>query len=226
MSRFVVCALLFAASGLLVAQRADPLGAQDKKDGKDPKDRIAALEKQVASLKQDLNVAAAQVNAARAEALQAAKEAAQAKGNNGKLQADNNQLDAALKKAKADGVKDDKAIKDLQSALDGWKKAGVVRVLVLKLKEDSPPDAVGTLITDAYALGKVKGVRGVWAGKPLAKASDAAKDYTVAVVIALEDAAALKALLKDTAYDKFEEPNLLKKWEPPAVYDFEPKKQP
>lgn len=226
MSRFVVCALLFAASGLLVAQRADPLGAQDKKDGKDPKERIAMLEKQVAGLKQDLNLAAAQITAARADALQAAKEAIQQKANAGKLQVDNNQLDAALKKAKADGVKDDKAIKDLQTALDGWKKAGVVRVVILKLKEDSPPEAVATLITDAYALAKVKGVRGVWAGKPLTKAaSGATADYTVAVVVALEDAAALKALLKDTAYDKFEEKNL-KKWEPPTAYDFEPKKQP
>lgn len=224
MPRFAVCALLFVASGVLVGQRGTPLVAQDKKDAKD---RAAMLEKQVAALKQDLALANTQITALRADLLQGAKEFAQQKAANGKLQADNAALDAALKKERADGAKDDKTIKELQTALDGWRKAGLVHVVILKLKEDSPANEVQSLIDDAYSqLAKAKGVRGLWAGRPAAKVkADAPPDYTVALVIAFDDAAGLKAYLKDAAHDKFAEKHL-KKWEPPTAYDFEPKKAP
>lgn len=218
MSRLAVCALLFAASGLFVVHRADPLGAQDKAKKDDP----AALQKQIASLQKDVQAATTQLTIAQAGTTQAAKEAAQAKAAANKLQADLNQLDALLKKERADAAK---AVKELQAALDGVRKPGLVRVLVLKLKEDSPAAEVQALIDGAPALAKVKGVRVLWAGKPAAgvKASESSPDYTVAVALAFEDAAALKAFLKDPAYDKFADRHL-KLWEVPTVYDFEPKK--
>jgi hypothetical protein len=222
MSRLAACVVLFAASGLLVVQRADPLGAQDKAKKDDP----AALQKQVATLQKDLQAATTQVTVAQATALQAAKETAQQKAANNKLQADNAQLDALLKKEKADAAKADKTAKELQAALDGVRKPGVVRVMVLRLKEDSPANEVPSLIDGAQALAKVKGVRVVWAGKPAggkARGSEGDADFTVAVVLAFEDAAALKAFLKDAVYDKFADRHL-KLWETPTIYDFEPKK--
>jgi hypothetical protein len=227
MTRLAVCALLFAASCLLVLQRTDPVLAQDKKDKKDTKDNTAMLEKQVAALKQDLAVATTQINALRADVLQGANALAALKTANAKLQADNNQLTAAAKKGKEDDKKDDKTIKDLQTTIDGFRKAGLVHVVILKLKEDSETSEPQSVIDDTYSqLSKIKTVRGVWAGKPLASAKgtpDAATDYTVALVFVFDDAAGLRAYLKDPIHDKFADKHL-KKWETPLVYDFEPKK--
>jgi uncharacterized protein (DUF1330 family) len=174
-----------------------------------------------------LQAAATQASVAQAGVTQAAKEAAQAKAAANKLQADVNQLDALLKKERADAAKTDKALKELQTVIDGIRKPGLVRVLVLKLKEDSPAAEVQALIDGAHALSKAKGVRVLWAGKPAAgaKASEGASDFTAAAVLAFEDGAALKAFLKDPAYDKFADRHL-KLWEVPTVYDFEPKKAP
>lgn len=224
MSRIVVCAALFAASCLLMVQRAAPVGAQDKKDKKDAN---AVLEKQVAALKQDLVAAVTQINALKADLAQSANALAALKNANNKLQADNNQLAAALKKGKADDAKDDKTIKGLQATIDGFRKAGLVHVVILKLKADSESAEAQSVIDDTYAqLSKIKTVRGVWAGRPAAtgKATpDAATDYTVALVFVFDDAAGLKAYLKDPAHDKFADKHL-KKWEAPLVYDFEPKR--
>src|SRR5829696_6351377 len=99
MSRIVVCVALFAASCLLVVQRTEPVVAQDKKDKKDPpKDNTAMLEKQIAALKQDLNLAVTQINVHKGNLAIAEKAVTDLKAANNKLQAENNQLAAALKK--------------------------------------------------------------------------------------------------------------------------------
>lgn len=229
MSRLVVCAALFAASCLLVVQRTEPVVAQEKKDPKKdpaPKDNTAALEKQVAALKQDLNLAVTQINVHKGNLAIAEKQVTELKKANDKLQADNNQLAAALKKERADD-KDAKTIKELRATIDGFRKAGLVHVVVLKLKPDSESTEPQSVIDDTYAqLSKIKTVRGVWAGRPTAAEKgtpDAATDYTVALVFLFDDASGLQAYLKDPAHDKFAEKHL-KKWEAPLVYDFEPKK--
>jgi hypothetical protein len=229
MSRFVVCAALFAVSCLLVTQRAAPLGAQDKKDKKEtPQEKqIAALkaenqqhERQIAALKND--VAALKVIGTRLQAENNRLEVLLKKE-----QAENNRLEALLKKEKGGDAKDDKTIKALQTTIDGYRGAGLVHVVILKLKSDSPSTEPQSVIDDTYSqLSKIKTVRGVWAGKPVATAKatpDAASDYTVALVFVFDDSAGLKAYLKDPIHDKFAEKHL-KKWETPVVYDFEPKK--
>ena len=219
MSRIVVCAALFAASCLLVAHRAGPVAAQDKKDKKDAT-IIANLEKQLKAAQQDLNQGQKQFNAIKADVQQL-------KTANNKLQAENTRLEGLVKKGKGDDTKDDKTIKTLQTALDGYRGAGLVHVVVLKLKVDTSDAEAQSLIDDTYAqLAKIKPVRGVWAGKPAAKGTpDAAIDYTVALVLAFDDAAGLKTYLNDPAHTKFAEKHL-KKWEAPVVYDIEPKKAP
>ena len=217
MSRFAVCAALFAVSCFLVVQRAEPVGAQDKKEN--------ALERQINALEK-------QVNALKTENFQNDRQIAALKNDvaalkvfNNKLQAENNRLDAALKKEKGGDAKDDKTIKALQTTIDGYRGAGLVHVVVLKLKSDSPSTEAQSVIDETYSqLSKIKTVRGVWAGKPSSKGTpDAATDYTVALVFVFDDAAGLKAYLKDPIHDKFADKHL-KKWETPVVYDFEPKR--
>jgi hypothetical protein len=116
-------------------------------------------------------------------------------------------------------------LKLLQAALDAYRDAGLIHVVVLKAKPDTTTADVQTLIDESYAqLTKIKGVRGLWAGKPAANATpDAAKDYTVMLVLVFDDAAAVKAYLKDPIHDKFADKHLAK-YETPLVYDFAPRK--
>jgi hypothetical protein len=227
MSRIVVCAVLFAASCLLMVQRAEPLVAQEKKDKKDTKDNTAALEKQIAGLKQDLNLAVTQINVHKGNLALAEKAVTDLKAANNKLQAENNQLTAALKKEREGDAKDEKTMKGLQATIDGFRKAGLVHVVILKLKADSPNTEPQSVVDDTYSqLSKIKTVRGVWAGKPAAAEKgtpDAATDYMLALVFVFDDASGLQAYLKDPVHDKFAEKHL-SKWEVPLVYDFEPKK--
>jgi hypothetical protein len=207
MSRIAVCVVLFITSGLLVCQRSEPAFAQDKKKDKDDK----AQEKQIVALKQQVNALKADVN--------------QLQNQNKKLQAENNRLEGLLKKEKGDDRKDDKTIKSLQTVIDGYRGAGLVHVVVLKLKPDSPSSEAQSVIDETYSqLSKIKTVRGVWAGKPASKATpDASSDYTVALVFVFDDAAGLKTYLNDPVHTKFVDKHL-KKWDTPLVYDFEPKK--
>ena len=105
MTRIAICAALFAASCFLVADRAEPAAAQDKKD------KAAALEQKVQALEQKLQQAAQQNNVLKTEVQQ--------------LSNANKQLTAELKKSKGDDKADNKSIKDLQTALDGYKGAGL-----------------------------------------------------------------------------------------------------
>jgi hypothetical protein len=188
--------MLFVASGLLVCQRAEPVIAQDK----------VALEKQIISLKQKLQQAETQISTLKTEV---------------------NQLKNANAKLTTDSTKkpDDKSLKDLQTIIDGYRGAGLVHVVILKLKDDSPTTEPQSLIDDTYSqLSKIKTVRGVWAGKPAEKGTpDANKDFTVALVFVFDNADALKTYLNDSVHTKFADKHL-KKWETPLIYDFEPKK--
>jgi hypothetical protein len=235
MSRLTVCAVLFAASCLLLTQRTEPVAAQDKKD----KNTVAHLEKQVAALKNDLQAAIQQNNALRAD-LQAAAQLnntlkaqnatlTQQNGNltqqNAGLKTTNTRLNAIIAKENIVLPAADQTIKTLQAALDGYRGAGLVHVVVLKLKSASSSGETQSLIDDAYAqLTTIKVVRGLWAGKPAAKGTpDAVTDYTVALVLLFDDAAGLKTYLNDPVHTKFADRHL-KRWETPTVYDFEPKK--
>ena len=202
--RIAACAGLFALSALLVAHRSESATAQTPKDK-----REVVLEKQVKALQQDLE--------------QAAKLNAALKQDVNDLKTANNRLQASLKKEKNDG--DDKTIKSLQTSLDGFRGAGVIHVVVLKAKSDTPTSETQLLIDEAYSqLTKIKGVRGLWAGKPAAKATpDASTDYTVALVLVFDDAAGVKTYLNDPIHTKFADKHL-SKWETPVVYDFEPRK--
>jgi septal ring factor EnvC (AmiA/AmiB activator) len=224
MSRLAVCAVLFAASCLFVTQRAEPVAAQDKKD---KKDNVAALEKQINMLEKQV-AALRQDNARDERQLAALKgDVAALKVANARLQTENNRLEALLKKERSGDAKDDKTIKELQTTIDGYRGAGLVHVVILKLKSDSPSTEAQSVIDETYSqLSKIKTVRGVWAGRPVAKTKatpDAAADYTVALVFVFDDAAGLKTYLNDPVHTKFTDKHL-KKWETPVVYDFEPKK--
>jgi uncharacterized protein YoxC len=220
MSRIAVCAALFAASCLLVAQRTEPVVAQEKKD----KPTVASLEKQVAALKQELQVATQQNNTLKQEIVQGEKQLATLRQEVAALKAANARLEAALKKANIP-VPTDPTIKSLQATIDSYRGAGLVHVVVLKLKSDSSSGEAQSVIDDTYAqLSKISTVRGVWAGKPSPKGTpDASADYTVALVLAFDDAAGLKTYLNDPVHTKFADKHL-KLWETPVVYDFEPKK--
>jgi hypothetical protein len=228
MSRLAVCAVLFAASCLLVAQRAEPLAAQEKKD----KNTVAALERQVAALKQDLQIAAQLNNALKADVVQREKqnvvlkqEVSVLKQEVGVLKTTNGRLNSIIKKENIALPAADQTIANLQTTIDGYRGAGLVHVVVLKLKSDSSAGEAQSVIDDTYAqLAKIKTVRGVWAGKPAAKPTPgAATDYTVALVFVFDNADGLKSYLNDPVHTKFADKHL-KKWEAPLVYDFEPKK--
>jgi hypothetical protein len=235
MPRLAVCAVLFAASCLLVAQRAEPLAAQEKKD----KNTLAALEKQVAALKQDLQAAAQLNNALKVDVVQREKqnvalrqevavlkqEVSVLKKEVGVLKTTNGRLNSIIKKENIALPAADQTIANLQTTIDGYRGAGLVHVVVLKLKSDSSAGEAQSVIDDTYAqLAKIKTVRGVWAGKPAAKPTPgAASDYTVALVFVFDNTDGLKSYLNDAAHTKFADKHL-KKWEAPLVYDFEPKK--
>ena len=196
-SRLTVGVLLFGLSAVaVVSQQPGPAAAQAQKKNT------------VALLQQEVN----QLQAANAQLQQQVNQSFQG-----------NQLQSQLKKASS---ADDKNAKSLQTTIDGFRNAGLVHVVILKLKSDSSDGEVQSVIDDTYGqLAKIKAVRGVWAGKPSSKGTpDVAKDdYTVALVMVFDDSSGLKKYLDDPVHTKFADKHL-KKWEAPVVYDFEPKK--
>lgn len=172
-------------------------------------------------------VAAMQKGGAQQKILQLEQANANLQQQNAQLQQQIKQLqNQAGKTAKDDKTKDDKS-KDLQTALDGFKNAGLVHVVILKLKSGSPDSEPQSVIDDTYSqLSKIKTVRGLWAGKPSGKGTpDVAKDdYTVALAFVFDDSSGLRQYLDDPVHTKFADKHL-KKWETPIVYDFEPKKK-
>jgi hypothetical protein len=206
MSRMIACAVLFTVASLTVTT-LPPVAAQQK-----DKDKLTPAEKQLKAAQNALEASEKQVAALKAEVLQ--------------LKAANAALQAAAKRATSDDRIDDKTIKGLQHALDGYRGAGLVHFVVLKLKADSPSSEAQAVIDDTYKeLSKIKTVRGVWAGRPSSKGSPdfLFKDYTVALAFVFDDPAGLKKYHDDPIHTKFVEKHI-KLWETPVVYDFEPKK--
>jgi TolA-binding protein len=202
--RLTVCAVLFGVSTILVAQWPGPVLAQTKE---------SAVEKQ---LRADLAQSNRTNTELRQEISQLKQEVNQLKSANAKLQADANKTNTS----------DTKTIKDLQTTVSNYRNAGLIHVVILKLKSDSPTSEVQSLTDDVTAmLAKVKVVRGVWVGPPSASGtpSVATTDYTVAIVVVFDDATGLKTYLDDPLHKKFADKHL-SKWETPVVYDFEPKK--
>jgi hypothetical protein len=132
--------------------------------------------------------------------------------------------------------------KSLQGTIDGYRGAGLIHIVLLKAKTDTSKSETSDtksksdsksdvksdtqkLIDDAYSqLAKIKGVRGLWAGKPSSKGTpDGNTDYTVALVLAFDDAAALKTYLNDSVHTKFAD-KYMKNYETPMVFDMEPRK--
>lgn len=214
MSRIAVFVVLFAASALLVCQRTEPLAAQDKKDKQDKQD------KQIAVLKQQLQQAEKQITTLKQDVTTLKDANTKLQTSNTKLQADNTRLQGLVKK----GNPNVKAVNDLQTIIDGYRNAGLVHVVVLKLKADSANTEAQSVIDDTYAqLMKIKTVRGVWAGKPSGSGTlDTATTYTIALVFVFDDSDGLKSYQTDPIHLKFVEKHL-KLWETPLVFDFEPK---
>jgi hypothetical protein len=148
-------------------------------------------------------------------------ELAQAAKQNAALRQELNDLRSAVKK---DNKDDAKALKTMQAALDAYRNAGLIHVVILKAKPDTKPADVKSVVADSYSqLTKIKGVRGLWAGEPATNATpDASGDYTVALVLVFDNPAAVKAYLNDPIHDRFAEKHLAK-WETPLVYDFVPR---
>ena len=208
--RLSACVLLFGFAALaVVAPQPAPVHGQ----------KVNAAEKQILALKAEV----AELKAANT-AFQSANATLQA--TNTTLQSTNATLQATAKKATSNDKADDKTIKSLQGTVDGYKKAGLVHFVVLKLKSDSPSTEAQDVIDATYKdLAKIKTVRGVWAGRPSENGSPdfLFTDYTVALALVFDDAAGLKKYLDDAVYTKFVEKHI-KLWEAPVVYDFEPKK--
>ena len=207
--RLSACALLFGFAALVVvAQRPDVASAQNQKDK--AKEKTTEI----------------QLKAAKAEIAEGEKLVAALKSEVATLKATNAALEAVAKKATGNDKADDKTIKGLQTTLDGYKKAGLVHFVVLKLKADSPSTEAQSVIDDTYKeLSKIKTVRGVWAGRPSDRGSPdfLFTDYTVALALVFDDPSGLKKYLDDPIHTKFVDKHI-KLWESPVVYDFEPKK--
>jgi hypothetical protein len=209
MARVITGVFLFAAAAFVVGRGTAPVAAQGKDNKANP------LEKQLKAAQNDLFAAQRQIAALRQELVN--------------LNAANNKLQAAAKKDakkdKKDAREDEKNLKALRATIDGYRDAGLVHVVVLKGKPDTAPADVKDLVDDSYSqLARLKTVRGLWAGKPAAKAVEGAvTDYTVALVLVFDDAAGLRTYFDDPVHQKFMERHL-KKWETPLVYDFEPRK--
>jgi hypothetical protein len=128
--------------------------------------------------------------------------------------------------------------KTLQSTIDGYRGAGLIHIVLITAKTDTTKSdssdsksktdikaETQKLIDDAYSqLAKIKGVRGLWAGKPSSKGTpDGNSDYTVALVVAFDDASGLKTYLNDSVHTKFADKHL-KNFESPITFDMEPRK--
>jgi hypothetical protein len=160
------------------------------------------------------------------------------------LRSEVSQLQSQVKQLQTTNTQSQNTQKSLQSTIDGYRGAGLIHIVLLKAKPDSAKtetsesksktdakadpkvDPQKTFVDDAYSqLAKIKGVRGLWAGKPSTKnsASDTSSDYTVGLVSVFDDAAGLKAYLNDATHTKFTD-KYFKNYETPMVFDIEPRK--
>ena len=119
----------------------------------------------------------------------------------------------------------DKQVTALQSQVDNFTKAAYVHCVVFRIKSETPKSEVDALLKDVpELLGKIKVVRGIWAGPPASKATPevAVKDYTVGLLVLLDGPEELQKYLDDPLHKKFADKHL-KRWERPVVYDFQRK---
>ncbi|MBX9678428.1 MAG: hypothetical protein K2X38_06665 [Gemmataceae bacterium] len=137
----------------------------------------------------------------------------QGKTKNGSADAET--LKKTIKELEGDKKKQGDDIAGLKKTilpLDALKRARVVHVLSLKLKDDADADARIKKLTDALhgELSKIAGVRGVYLGKPREKTSEA--NFHLQATLLVEDEATLIRVLDDPAFRKLDD-SLLKGWE-------------
>jgi hypothetical protein len=191
---------LFGVVAVLVAHRAEPVVAQNAK------------EKEVA----------AQLRLAQAELAQANKTITGLNQTVSQLQTQNKQLQATQQKTV---TTDAKTAKGLQATIDGYQKAGLVHVVILKLKASAPSTEAQSVTDDVNnILAKLKTVRGVWVGTPSANGTPnlALTDYDLAFAMVFDDSAGLQKYLTDPQHIAFVDKHIAM-WDT-KVYDFEPKK--
>ncbi len=117
-------------------------------------------------------------------------------------------------------VLDDK--QKLTKDLDSVKNAPYVHAVIFYLKKDAPAGEVDSLIEDTHKLlGKISTVRGLWVGKPAAKATPeyAIKDYHVGLLVLFDDFDGLKKYLDDPLHQQYLDKHG-KHWDKVPVYDF------
>lgn len=167
------------------------------------------------------------------------------KNTEANLKKEVSQLQQQVKQLQTANTQGQTTLNNLQSVLNGYRGAGLIHIVILKLKMEptkptspttstspaakpkdgkvSPKDEPQKLMDDAYAqLAKISTVRGLWAGKPSTNGTpDANGDYTVALVLAFDDANGLKTYLSDPAHTKFADRHL-DNFQTPIIFDIEP----
>lgn len=95
-----------------------------------------------------------------------------------------------------------------ETQIDKEKRAPYAHVVVFRMKEDTPKDAVEKAIADCRELlAKIPSVRSVRAGRPAAKGTpDVPKmEYDFALLVLVENADGLEAYLKHPLHLKYVE---------------------
>ncbi len=100
--------------------------------------------------------------------------------------------------------------------------APVVHTVIFHLKKNAPEGEAARLVSDVQRmLGRIKSVRGIWAGRPLKTGDKAAKKFDVALVMLFADAKALKTFRDDPLYKKFAQTHMkFVDQEKLSVFDF------
>ena len=83
-----------------------------------------------------------------------------------------------------------------------------VHNVIFYLKKDTPPAKLEAMIADCHSvLGKISGVRGVWAGRPAEKATPdfIVKDYQLGLLVLFDNYEGLKTYLDEPTHLKFVE---------------------
>jgi hypothetical protein len=110
---------------------------------------------------------------------------------------------------------------DPQAAKSG--QPPYVHTVVFYLKKDTPPPKVEAMIADCHSiLGKIPTVRGLWAGRPAAKATPdkAITDYQVGLTVLFDNYDGLKTYLDHPTHLKLVE-TYAPLFDKVLVYDFE-----
>ncbi len=103
----------------------------------------------------------------------------------------------------------------------GVSRAPYVHTVIFHLKKDTPADAVDQLIADAHSmLAQIPSVKGVWMGRPAAKATPKfTEKFDVGLLVILENADGLYEYLDHKLHTDYVEKHG-KHFERVQVYDF------